>query len=347
MLPVIAVCPSICAIGLFNAKPDNVTNLIIAINELSSSIRSSSDILFYGLEDVAEILATAGHFPVTDSIRTVLTETGLEEVYSVNDIRLAINMVIERPTPVSELSSASFVVVSSLRPKCAAGFSSLLEAFSILLAHLAIAVEQNRFPPGLLGIASAVPATGELIVFEAKLELIDPPIKIDAGYCNSLDVNTEFVRTASPVTFLQSIDPVTVWRTSSAENELQLAVKLFAQRLAQDAGGPPIVCHNFEFSNSFVKSLRKWEALGDRGYSNSVFEASARIVANMEKYEAKEMKSRSAGGKERPKVRSDGARAFRTHLSKSGVAMRLMFWRLANGSIEFANIGPKGELEIE
>jgi hypothetical protein len=122
---------------------------------------------------------------------------------------------------------------------------------------------------------------------------------------------------------------------------------MFAQRLAKDAGGPPIVCHNFEFGDSFLESLRKWDALGDRAYSNSVFEASARIVANMEKYEAKEMRSRSAGGKERPKVRSDGARAFRTHLSKSGVAMRLMFWRLANGSIEFANIGPKGELEIE
>ena len=39
--------------------------------------------------------------------------------------------------------------------------------------------------------------------------------------------------------------------------------------------------------------------------------------------------------------------AFRTHINKSNEALRLMFWKLNDGRLEFANVGPKGEEEIQ
>ena len=42
----------------------------------------------------------------------------------------------------------------------------------------------------------------------------------------------------------------------------------------------------------------------------------------------------------------DQAEAWRAHVSKAHLAMRLMFWRKADGAIEFANVGAKSELEI-
>jgi hypothetical protein len=97
----------------------------------------------------------------------------------------------------------------------------------------------------------------------------------------------------------------------------------------------------------FIESFIEWDGLGNGAYSNSVLETCARIVAGSPKNEVREMRSRSPGGRERPIVRSDGAKAFRTHVSKSGEAIRLMYWQANDGSVEFANIGPKRELEIK
>ena len=61
----------------------------------------------------------------------------------------------------------------------------------------------------------------------------------------------------------------------------------------------------------------------------------------------------SKRGKWQPAERHDGARGFRTHITKSHEALRLMYWepKPLVGSygpiVEFANIGPKHELVIE
>lgn len=76
-----------------------------------------------------------------------------------------------------------------------------------------------------------------------------------------------------------------------------------------------------------------------------LIESCARIVLGIPKNTLNEFRENSkATSKQR--VREDGALAFRTHLTKKGIGLRLMFWKKQNGTIEFANIGDKDELEI-
>jgi hypothetical protein len=74
-------------------------------------------------------------------------------------------------------------------------------------------------------------------------------------------------------------------------------------------------------------------------------ESCARIVLGIPKNPINEFRERVDGNAKQRK-REDGALAFRTHLTKKGVGLRLMFWRHTDGTIEFANIGGKGELLI-
>jgi hypothetical protein len=301
MFPVIAICPSICAIPAIIDDRDELVTLIQAISELSRQIRMSKDIVFFGLDDIAGVLAFAEQFPVTDGIRKLLKESGLEGVYSIKDIRVAVNTLIDRPRPISLLSTTSFVVpiVIAIRPKCGTESGPLFEGFALLLAHLAIAFQRNPPLRELVSVASAMPVSREMIEFEARLEMINPPVKIAGGYREELDVNIQIASNMNVDNFLQSINPQVVWLTSSGEDELRSAVRLFAERLVKDADGDPKTCQAFIFGEHFVESLMKWDGLGDKAYSNGVLETCARIVADMPKNEIKQMRSRSATGKER------------------------------------------------
>ncbi|QAZ66814.1 hypothetical protein C3Y92_05980 [Solidesulfovibrio carbinolicus] len=103
---------------------------------------------------------------------------------------------------------------------------------------------------------------------------------------------------------------------------------------------------DFEIGSGFVHSLHTWGANSRHDYAMVIIESCARIVLGMPKNSINEFReSAKATAKQRIRV-DDGALAFRTHLTKKGVGLRLMFWRLAGGTIEFANIGAKGDLEI-
>lgn len=101
----------------------------------------------------------------------------------------------------------------------------------------------------------------------------------------------------------------------------------------------------FRLGDGFLESLRQWGASSQRSVAMITIESCARLVLGVPKNAVNEFREGSASSASQL-VRIDGARAFRTHLTKAGVALRLMFWVLNDGKIEFANIGGKNELEI-
>jgi hypothetical protein len=305
--------------------------------------------MFFGLDNAAELRAVAGLFPVDAGITRLLQESGLEHVYTVNDVRRAINTLIDRPRPISSLSLTTFLIPSgiSIKPELVVETGSIMEAFVLLLSHIAIAFERNGFVRELLSVVTAIPPISAVIDFSAKLELVDPPFQKAENSYETLDVNIRVQRTTDVSQLLASIDPINLWRTANEPAEFQLAIRLSSQRLINEGGGDRGSCREFSLGHYFTASLSKWDGSGDKAYSASVLETCARIVANVPKYALNEMTSKSVTGRDRPRVRGDGAKAFRTHVSKRGEAIRLMYWLLKDQSIEFANIGSKGELEIK
>lgn len=348
MLPAVAICPSLCAIPTIVSSRSEVIELVTSISRLSERVRLSNDVMFFGMDDVAEILAASGLFPVSQGIARLLAESGLEHVYTVNDVRRAINTLIERPRPISSLSLTTFLIPTgiSIVPEPVAEPSSLLDAFALLLSHIAIAFERNGCVGELSAIVTAIPPVSPTVDFKAKLELIDPPLKKENNSCQTLDVAIEVKRITDVPQLLGSLDPTTLWQTASEPVEFQLAIRLLSERLAIETGTDLASYREFRLGPHFISSLLQWHGSGTNFYSANVLETCARIIANVPKNDLNEMTSKSITGKDKPKVRGDGAKAFRTHISKGGEAIRLMYWLLRDGSIEFANIGSKGELEI-
>ncbi|WP_129350673.1 hypothetical protein [Solidesulfovibrio carbinolicus] len=144
---------------------------------------------------------------------------------------------------------------------------------------------------------------------------------------------------------IKSLDLWSIWDGASSESAVRLSIETCIKNLIS-SGTSRDGAMDFEIGSGFVHSLHTWGANSRHDYAMVIIESCARIVLGMPKNSINEFReSAKATAKQRIRV-DDGALAFRTHLTKKGVGLRLMFWRLAGGTIEFANIGAKGDLEI-
>ncbi|MGG4603533.1 hypothetical protein ACLPHM_01945 [Paenalcaligenes sp. Me131] len=101
---------------------------------------------------------------------------------------------------------------------------------------------------------------------------------------------------------------------------------------------------DFDLGDNFVDSLREHQCLPGQNFWGSCFSS---IVAVLSRDPAYEINIFSKTGK-CDKQREHGRyKAYRSHVTKGGVGLRLLFWQDDDDYIELANIGPKHELKIE
>jgi hypothetical protein len=96
-----------------------------------------------------------------------------------------------------------------------------------------------------------------------------------------------------------------------------------------------------------VPSLRKRLAWQDGAFSSVVLEKRAQVIASSGNLKVKDLrtsKSKAAPTKKRDR---DGATAKRVHVTGSGPGLRLMFWELPNGEVEFSTLRNKFDVEID
>ena len=142
----------------------------------------------------------------------------------------------------------------------------------------------------------------------------------------------------------ESLDLWTIWDRASSEETVRLCIDACVKNLIS-SGAVDDAISDFVIGKCFVASLRAWGADSRRDYAMVTVESCARIVLGIPKNPVNEF-IESADRTAKQRSRDDGALAFRTHLTKKGVGLRLMFWKRSDGAIEFANIGGKDELEI-
>lgn len=100
---------------------------------------------------------------------------------------------------------------------------------------------------------------------------------------------------------------------------------------------------DFDFSADFIASLDRNQANHNAQYFNVTIECISHILAGIPKNSLNPFLEAKGSTKQRS---HGNYLAYRTHITKSGVALRLMFWKDASNHIVFANIGPKNELFI-
>ena len=94
----------------------------------------------------------------------------------------------------------------------------------------------------------------------------------------------------------------------------------------------------------FLDSIHIWNFGIVEKQAELLIDACSRILLNSPKESIEEF--RVSKDSKKQKQRADGALAWRTHLSKDGIAYRLLFWTHENGVIEFANVANKAECKI-
>lgn len=142
----------------------------------------------------------------------------------------------------------------------------------------------------------------------------------------------------------KSLDLWTIWDRASSPERIRLCIDGCVKNLIS-SGVLVGAISDFVIGKDFIASLHVWSADSRRDYAMVTIESCARIVLGIPKNPVNEFRE-SAESTAKQRIREDGALAFRTHLTKKGVGLRLLFWKRTDGAIEFSNIGGKDELII-
>ncbi len=163
-------------------------------------------------------------------------------------------------------------------------------------------------------------------------------------YRSAFDIEIETSIAFSSADLFARLDLCEVWQKNLTTELASIVIELRVNRF-QSSEYPDAVPTPFKIGECFMASAEKWDAIHRRDYAGLLIDSCARIVVGDPKNPVNIFRvGKNSGSPQR--IREDGARAYRTHLTSKGIALRLMFGKLQDGSIEFANLGAKSELEI-
>lgn len=290
-------------------------------------------------DDAVSILEEANCFPAIHNIQALLELYDLEDVFSARDINKRIFKILSRARSLQDVTG---VDVQTCDVECPE-LERLADLSGILLASA------QRLACAVGIFLAGKPSAGDIVAIALGFPTNSPNLKlrasnvvadIDGEADRRLDeVNTHIRLCQQPQEFLEQLTAESVWRHADDGSELVLAMAIrAAEKLMIDVGKLPLLSgRSFAVGEHFYESLSKVEALGVNKHASTTLDRCATIIAdNTQIFERDFRKARWA----------DNAGARRVHLTKHGAGLRLMFWELDDGSIEFANVGVKAALEI-
>ncbi|QUS38639.1 hypothetical protein RPMA_07165 [Tardiphaga alba] len=309
---------------------------------------------FRGLlpSDTLTFLADNGFFPSPPNISKLLDSWNLRHVYSTEDVRRSINFILSRSQSVEDVIDVE-VTAAELRQSMPdisqyQARPVLFEATLRLLVTLA-----------LQRLTSKPDACGNIVIssFTRHLGIVSIQATANSGAVLSSVGEVHFPLSTTHSVLLAddirdialSVGASALWSRALDAAGLHFAIVAEILQIAISGGSAKtLAVPSFRVGAGFFETAQRHGAVGaDAANADLLRETCARIVMGQPKNEIGDLKRADAKGDLKPVVRtSDGAAARRTHLLKSHEALRLMFWEHKDGTVEFANVGPKGELEI-
>lgn len=179
----------------------------------------------------------------------------------------------------------------------------------------------------------------------AHVEEIDSPADAD-DWAKVLPVDID---EAVPVAFsrdsiLEQLGALRLWGEAKSEQDARNAIDTRVRELLATGTGNREHLKRYVLGSEFLASARANAFAARSDLAGVLIDSCARIVIGVPKQEMKPF--RVSENSNEQVVRADGARAWRTHLTKAGPGFRLMFWTLPDGTVEFANVGSKKQLTI-
>jgi hypothetical protein len=292
-------------------------------------------------------LADAGVFPAEAHIRSVLERAGLAHVVSAKQLATSISKFLSTAPRIEDEWEISDVLTDAeiIEPDL---FSSIanhdLRLISLLNACLICAHSTAGCGGGRYVLYGYPRLKTPVETAEVRYTLVEV---VSDGVAVTIPLTgVETVRfVKAPTEISAALDAEKVWASATSVVDLELAISLAASRLAKQADRKDIKA--FRVGSAFLDSLRRHGAHGVGGYGRTTLNRCAQVVAASDNLDVHDFREKAAPTSSARRRARDNARARRTHVTAKHEALRLMFWDLACGAVEFANVGNKFGLHIE
>jgi hypothetical protein len=338
----LALTPSFLGFDFLRAAPIELEQFCEKIVELAPLVRRDEGIEIVLDDTIVAVLTECNRYPYPPLLRAALKSCELDRTYSAEDLIRVLHRILQSDLkPLGEYFGISDVlfddnkvvvpqsVVADECPEIRAANENFFVIWALARAR------GEKFGADL---HCYVASQDEIAGVRGCAIAVEPPEFAECspdGFVFAVEV---------PVIPLGSsiadrVNAAEFWRAAENGRDLYLAVAMGAyqiHRLNGGAGKWPEIARN-RIGQHFFRSIQMNAASGEGSHSGLTFETCARVLAGIPKYEAKQFITT---------IRPDCVRAWRTHINKSGEALRLMYWELRDGRLELANVGPKSEEEI-
>ena len=295
--------------------------------------------------DCEEVLASNNLYPAHSSLKEMLELFDLSSTFSPNDIARLVNNIIERSYEVKNCVGVEVVSVEEYLME-----PNLFEE----VAPASLRDASNRSLATVMHINASCKDVRAVLV--SALPICDPiRIKFSANVeAHETDADGRDILRHTNVegmaTMLSKLDDLcgvvsatSLWESAKDERDLHFAIAVRICEICKGSGGRLLEdVPQFSLGSEFANSLSRVQVAGGQPYAGPALETCAKLILGTAS-DTSPFKDREG----RQKVRqSDGALAWRTHVTKSGLALRLISWTYGD-TVELANIGAKHDLVLE
>ena len=307
-------------------------------------------------EDCINALYGDGQYPYRHQLNRLMQEFPIEFADTETIAQVAQGL-LDRLPPLDEVTGIAYAL-------CCDGYPIIVPdallvrlgprtqvAFADALVRLAYhyGIEENGRD---CIIASSVLSTDGPEVHEVVVRALIEDIEVTSSgnhteHVTPVLAERVFSRHLNYESILRVAGPIQLWgegtSTASAIEAVHVAVNKLAGVDYSLMQARKVAC----FGSSFLASVQKNSFTSRHDWLGVLIESCARIIVGEPKNDVRPFRRNESPDAEQRTRSYDDARAFRTHLTGGHEGWRLMLWKWPDGTIEFANVGRKFELEIE
>lgn len=307
-------------------------------------------------QDCIDALTIDNQYPYRHELGRLIQQFGIEFADTGTVAQVA-QSLLDRLPPLDEVTGIACtlcgdgypvvipdILLARLRP-------ASREAFADALVRLAYHYERvERETDCIIASASFTSEAPEQldVTIRALIEEIE---EYSGGHdvARTLPVMTErtFGRHVDYESVLHNLGPVRIWGDGFSLDAALESIRVKTDELLRADGTQSHARKAARLGSAFLSSVRNSNFPSRPDWLSVLIESCARIIVDEPKNDVKPFRKNESPNAEQRTRSYDGAGAFRTHLTKGSEGWRLMLWKWPDGTIEFANVGTKFELEIE
>ena len=343
MLP--AVVASQACLWMAEAT-DGADDALRSIQTALSWLHVSSGAIERPMVRAADVtaLAGAGRFPAEPHFSKLLAATGLEAVLDAKTLASAVSrflataVSIEDEAPVQDAVFSSIALGPSVYGNVPPLVQDQLESSTCLVAL------NNDYVASRGYMQACCRTVGATMTLSIAAQVDATEVAGTADY-TTYPIATGVTLLGMPSHYIDALSAGTVWQRAETTTELEIAIELRSRAILA-AGGGGTVPH-FRVGSEFLVALRREQASGTGPFAGVTITKCAQALVATASANASPLRTSAAVNAAQVRRDRDGAVAMRAHITGGHGALRLMYWLLPDGSVEFSTVRNKFDVQID